>query len=226
MDVGLKPTVVPMDDWDAREDVCEELIHQEVVEDPRVKERFVRKDFSYSEAFFSNLDPVGDSEDDSSQEAEDSKEELELDDEVKVSEEELERDEFIEVWVSFLDIPLEHTHSQASYSTCSLDRGQICQDSYTAKVCNFTIKSAYKTSPKTPQNQAQNLGRTAPENRRKHPKKPTQIMLQICTKSAVGIDAGNPSPTSPKHNNPTTKSGQQVLEKCGTKHLKNRRKAH
>ncbi|GAA0171763.1 hypothetical protein LIER_25723 [Lithospermum erythrorhizon] len=45
---------------------------------------------------FSNLDPLWDSEDSSSQEAEDSEEELELDDEVGVSDEELERDEFIE----------------------------------------------------------------------------------------------------------------------------------
>ncbi|KAG9141490.1 hypothetical protein Leryth_001924 [Lithospermum erythrorhizon] len=96
---------------DARADVCEELEHQEIVEVPRVEERFVREGFSYSEAFFSNLDPVGDSEDDISHEAEDSEEELELDDEVGVSEEELERDEFIEVWVSFLDIPLEYTRT-------------------------------------------------------------------------------------------------------------------
>ncbi|GAA0184322.1 hypothetical protein LIER_31610 [Lithospermum erythrorhizon] len=67
VDVGLEPTVAPEDDQDAREDVCEDL------------------------------DPVGDSEDEISHEAEDSKEELELDDKVGVSEEELERDEFIEV---------------------------------------------------------------------------------------------------------------------------------
>ncbi|GAA0171050.1 hypothetical protein LIER_25178 [Lithospermum erythrorhizon] len=61
IDVGLEPTVVPEDDQDAREDVCEELVYQEVVEDPRVEERFVRERFSYSEAFVSNLDAVGDS---------------------------------------------------------------------------------------------------------------------------------------------------------------------
>ncbi|GAA0156956.1 hypothetical protein LIER_14322 [Lithospermum erythrorhizon] len=110
VDVGLEPTVALEDDQDVREDVCKELEHEDVVELPRVEERVVREGFSYSEAFFSNLDPVGDSEDDISHEAEDSEEELELDDAVGVSGEELEQDEFIEVWVSFLDIPLEYTH--------------------------------------------------------------------------------------------------------------------
>ncbi|GAA0155966.1 hypothetical protein LIER_13572 [Lithospermum erythrorhizon] len=110
VDVGLEPTVAPEDDQDAREDVCEDFEHQEVVEVPRVEERFVHEGFSYSEAFFSNLDPVGNSKDDISHEAEESEAELELNDEVGVSEEELERDKFIEVWVSFLDIPLEYTH--------------------------------------------------------------------------------------------------------------------
>ncbi|GAA0148994.1 hypothetical protein LIER_08282 [Lithospermum erythrorhizon] len=98
VDVGVEPTVVPEDYQDAREDVCEDLVHQEVIEVPRIEERFMREGFSYSEAFFSNLDPVRESEDDTSHEAEDSEEELELDDEVGVSEEELERDEFIEAW--------------------------------------------------------------------------------------------------------------------------------
>ncbi|GAA0149188.1 hypothetical protein LIER_08429 [Lithospermum erythrorhizon] len=110
VEVGLEPTVVPADDRDASENVCEELMHQEVVEAPSFEERFVREGFSYSEAFFSNLDLDGDSEDDTSHDVEDSEEELELVDEVEVSEEELECDEFIEVWVSFLDIPLEYTH--------------------------------------------------------------------------------------------------------------------
>ncbi|GAA0173507.1 hypothetical protein LIER_41539 [Lithospermum erythrorhizon] len=99
VDVGLEPAVVP--NHDAREDVLVEVLHREAA-------GFVRDGLSYSEAVFSNLDPVGDSDGANSDEAEESKEELGP--EAGVSDEEVERDEFIEVWVSFLDIPLEFTH--------------------------------------------------------------------------------------------------------------------
>ncbi|GAA0180972.1 hypothetical protein LIER_42270 [Lithospermum erythrorhizon] len=110
VDVGLASPVVPAGDPDDSDDVLEEVVPQEVVVDPKVEERFVREGLSYSEAFLSNLNPVGDSEEDLPDEAEDLGEELEPDvDDVGDSKEELERDDFIEVWVSFLDFPMEFT---------------------------------------------------------------------------------------------------------------------
>ncbi|GAA0169029.1 hypothetical protein LIER_23599 [Lithospermum erythrorhizon] len=107
--IGSK-IVVPDGDSDDSGDVLEEVVPQEVVADLRVEERFVHEGLSYSNAFLSDLNLVGDSEEDLSDEAEDSGEELEPDvDDVGDFEEEWERDDFIEIWVSFLDFPLKFT---------------------------------------------------------------------------------------------------------------------